>query len=76
MLSCKKVSHLNSARFDRSLTLSEKIQVWIHLRICKACRRAFAQFKFVHLAMKRYRDGALPTDKEIFNSSKNNKKNM
>lgn len=76
MLSCKKVSHLNSARFDRSLSLSEKIQVWIHLRICKACRTAFTQFKFVHLAMARYRDGALPTDKEVFNDSKNNKKNV
>ena len=76
MLSCKKVSHLNSARFDRSLTLIEKIKIWVHLRICKACRRAFTQFKFVHLAMARYRDGTMPADKEVLNGSKNNKKNV
>ncbi len=65
MLSCKEVSHLNSARFDRSLTFSERVKVWIHLKICKACRKAFDQFKFMRLAMKRYNSDNMPSDKKV-----------
>jgi len=56
MLSCKDVSHLNSARFDRFLTLRERCLVWLHLKICPACRRVFAQLRFMRHAMQRYRD--------------------
>ena len=75
MLSCKKIAHLNSARFDRSLTFNEKIKVWLHLKICHACRKAFAQFTFMHSAMKRYRSENLPSDEAILGKIKNiNKK--
>jgi hypothetical protein len=55
MLSCKQVSHLNSARLDRPLTMRERLQVWLHLKFCETCRRVLAQMRFMRQAMRRYR---------------------
>jgi hypothetical protein len=58
MLSCKEVSRLNSERFDRPLTMLERISIWLHLRFCDACKKVLAQFRFMHQAMTQYREGS------------------
>jgi hypothetical protein len=35
---CKEASQLQSDEFERELTLSERIQLRIHILICGACR--------------------------------------
>lgn len=58
MLSCKEVSRLNSQRFERPLTLREQSQIFLHLRLCDACKTVLAQLKFMQQAMSRYREGS------------------
>jgi hypothetical protein len=60
MLSCKEVSHLNSQRFERSLTLGERVKIRLHLLACDACARVLKQLRFIHEAMKQYRIGPPP----------------
>ncbi len=63
MLSCKEVSHLNAARFDRPLSLRERFQVWLHLKFCDACIRVFSQLKFMRETMEQYRVGPSRNEK-------------
>jgi len=67
MLSCKDVSHLTTQALDRRLTLSERWGVWLHLRICAACRRFNRQMTLLRQAMRRLRQqepapGTLPDE--------------
>lgn len=67
MMSCKDVSHLTTQALDRRLTLSERWGVWLHLRICAACRNFNRQMSLIRQAMRRLRGqeaapGALPGD--------------
>lgn len=57
MLSCQEVTHLNSQRFDRRLSLGERFKIMLHLRACEACNRVLAQLTFVAKALERYRAG-------------------
>lgn len=38
MKSCKELSHLISARFDRPLSLAERAELRLHLMMCIGCR--------------------------------------
>lgn len=67
MLSCKDVSHLTTQALDRRLTLSERWHVWLHLRICAACRNFNRQMTLIRQAMRRLREqeatpGTLPEE--------------
>jgi len=47
MFSCRKASRLLSDSLDRELTRREKLALRFHLFICKFCRRAAKQFRFI-----------------------------
>ncbi|MCB1908326.1 MAG: zf-HC2 domain-containing protein [Rhodocyclaceae bacterium] len=57
MLSCKEVNRLCSEEHDRPLSLSEKINLRMHLAICRACTNFRQQMKFLRTATRRYREG-------------------
>jgi len=54
MLSCKEASRLLSQGEERRLTLSERVKLWLHLRVCRACTRFARQLAFLRQAMRRY----------------------
>lgn len=37
MRSCKEISKLVSSSLDRPLPFREKIEVWMHLKMCRLC---------------------------------------
>ena len=53
---CKDISHLVSQRQDRDLTTFERLNVEWHLAVCKACLAFDRQMRFMHEAMRRYRE--------------------
>lgn len=54
MLTCKHVTHLLSEAQDRKLTLTERVQLEMHLAICKGCSNFKRQMTFLRLACRRY----------------------
>jgi len=54
MLSCKEVTHLLSEAQDRKITLSERINLEMHLAICKGCSNFKNQMIFLRQACQRY----------------------
>ncbi|TWU23228.1 hypothetical protein Pla52o_27640 [Novipirellula galeiformis] len=37
MLSCKEISKLVSESLDHKLTLRQRMEMWMHLRMCRLC---------------------------------------
>jgi len=56
MLSCKEATQRLSEAQDRDLTLSEKLQLTMHLAMCGGCRNFSKQMDFLRTACKRYAD--------------------
>lgn len=54
MLSCKEVTHLLSDGQDRKLTLGERINLEMHLAMCKGCSNYRKQMEFLHKACRRF----------------------
>ena len=54
MLSCKEVSHLVSESLDRKLSLWQRIQVRLHLLMCRFCSRFRKQSLFLRDAARHY----------------------
>lgn len=54
MLSCKRVTHLLSERLDRKLTVAERVQLEMHLAMCKGCFNFKKQVNFLREACRRY----------------------
>lgn len=52
MLSCKKASALIVKREDFMLRIIERIQLFLHVMMCSACRRFEAQNKIISKALK------------------------
>lgn len=48
MLNCKEATRLASDRFERRLTLSERINFLVHLMMCPFCRRFARQIGWLH----------------------------
>jgi len=47
MINCEKAAHLASESNDRSLTLSERVSLRLHLIGCSLCSRFAHQLKFL-----------------------------
>lgn len=56
MLTCKEVTHLLSDSQDRKLTLGERVNLEIHLAMCKGCSNFRKQLAFLHAACRGYVD--------------------
>ena len=54
MLSCKEVTHLLSEAQDRKITLSERVNLEMHLAICKGCSNFKNQMTFLRQACQSY----------------------
>lgn len=54
MLSCKEVTHLLSEAQDRKPTLAERVQLEMHLAMCRGCTNFKKQISFLREACKRY----------------------
>ncbi len=54
MLSCKEVTHLLSDGLDRKLTIGERINLEMHLAMCKGCTNYRKQMGFLREACRKY----------------------
>ena len=64
MLSCKDVTHKLSEAQDRELSLSERLQLEMHLAMCQGCRNFKKQMGFLRLACRRYMAGKTSPDSD------------
>jgi hypothetical protein len=55
-LSCRESARLLSQRQDRELAFGERVALRVHLAICRGCRNADAQIRFLRLAVKQLQD--------------------
>lgn len=46
-LSCRRAVRLQSEAMDHPLALRQRIGLWLHLRLCRWCRRYGAQLRFI-----------------------------
>jgi putative zinc finger protein len=53
-LSCKEASKLISEGMDRRLSVTERITLRLHVRICDACTRFTSQVEFLRRALKAF----------------------
>ena len=56
MLKCKQATQLLSQALEQRLDWRDQIQLRLHVMICTACRRTGAQFKFLRVSGRRYRE--------------------
>lgn len=54
MLNCKDISRLLSESQDRKLSVSERLQLEMHLAMCKGCANFRKQMDFLREACHRY----------------------
>ncbi len=62
MLSCKDVTHLVSEAQDRKLGIAERMQLEMHLVICKGCANFRKQMDFLRAACRGYADAVARDD--------------
>ncbi len=53
MLNCKQATELMSRGMDRSLSLSRRISLRIHLMMCSGCRNLNKQMQFLRQASRK-----------------------
>ncbi|MFN3879854.1 MAG: zf-HC2 domain-containing protein [Nitrincola lacisaponensis] len=54
MLTCHQATQLMSSRLDRETSLTEKMNLKVHLMMCSSCRRCDTQLSLIHQAGKRW----------------------
>ena len=64
MLSCKDVTHKLSEAQDRELSLSERLQLEMHLAMCHGCRNFKKQMSFLRTACMRYMSRTRSSDND------------
>ena len=64
MLSCKDVTHKLSEAQDRELSLSERLQLEMHLAMCHGCRNFKRQMSFLRMACRRYMSRTRSSDND------------
>ncbi len=55
LVSCKEATQWLSQGEERPLSLSERVKLGLHLRVCEACSRFAAQLRLMREALGRYR---------------------
>ena len=56
MLNCKEVTRMVSQGEDRKLAFGERVALRLHFAVCRGCRNANAQFRFLRRALRRLAD--------------------
>ncbi|MCH2220098.1 MAG: zf-HC2 domain-containing protein [Dechloromonas sp.] len=54
MLTCKDATRLMSEAQDRPLSVGEKLQLEVHLAMCRGCSNFREQMNFLRLACRRF----------------------
>lgn len=62
MLSCREATRLMSAALDRRLTMSERVQLYIHVKVCDGCRNFGKHMQFIRKACQRFSTAATHGD--------------
>lgn len=57
MLNCREVTRLVSESQERSLSVTEKISLNLHLMMCDGCRNFSRQLPFLRKAMRSFAEG-------------------
>lgn len=57
MMNCKQATRLISESQDRSLSLTEKMSLKVHVMMCTGCKNFSLQVPFLSQAMKAYAKG-------------------
>ena len=55
LISCKEASRAISQMQDESVSLPLYLRIRLHLIWCEACKRFEQQMRFLHTAMRHYR---------------------
>jgi hypothetical protein len=55
LISCRDASRAMSQMQDGDVPLPLYLRLRLHLIFCEACRRALEQMRFLHIAMRQYR---------------------
>ncbi len=58
--SCRDVTRLVSQGEDRALSFGERVALRAHLAVCRGCRNASAQLRFLRRAVRRLQEGPGP----------------
>lgn len=53
LIPCRHAHELLSERMDHPLPASDRLRLWLHLRICDMCARVERQMDFMRRAMQR-----------------------
>lgn len=53
MLTCKEASYLASKAMDTTLSWRERTGLWLHISMCKLCRRYVGDIKKLRAMMRR-----------------------
>ena len=56
MLSCKEISRLYSESMDRTLSLRQRLSLWMHLRMCRLCSGFAKNLQLLRHAARRCAD--------------------
>lgn len=54
MLSCKEATRIMSEAQDRQLSVGERLQLEMHLAMCRGCRNFREQMDFLRMACRRF----------------------
>ncbi|QDV15235.1 hypothetical protein CA51_51480 [Rosistilla oblonga] len=54
MLSCKEISKLVSESLETKLTLRQRVELWMHLRLCRLCAAFRRDVDTLHLRTQQH----------------------
>ena len=57
MMNCKDATRLMSERYERTLSLRERLSLKVHTAMCKGCSNYGEHLDVLRLAAKRLREG-------------------
>ncbi|GAB4133728.1 zf-HC2 domain-containing protein [Thermopirellula anaerolimosa] len=64
MLRCREVSKLVSESLDHELPLRIRLQVWLHLAMCRLCSAFARQVRLFRRAARNHPDRLMPDDRD------------
>lgn len=72
MLNCKEATQLLSESLDRELSLSDRMNLKMHVMMCSGCRNFGRQMQVLRAASDDYASGKAPVNEEQTNAGGHN----